>query len=134
MQRREYFREAHRHLWRRRQLRSIDIKCHDVETSILEGIFSRGDRRIADAIELAWRNGARFDSWRDQCRPELWHEALDQIGLDVEPILHRPYPLEASLPWDHIAVRQGRNYLEREQTKAVVQLAEMGCSQLPVQQ
>lgn len=133
MQRAEYFREAHRHLWRRRQLRCVDIKCHDVQTSMLEGIFSRGDRRIADVIELAWRRGARFDSWRDQARPELWHEAIREIGLDVETMVHQPYPVDASLPWDHIAIRQGRNYLEREQSRSVVQLAELACTKdLPV--
>ncbi len=131
MQRREYFREAHRRLWRRRRLRSVDIKCHDVETSMLEGVFSRGDRRVADAIELAWRRGARFDSWREQFQPQRWHEVLADVGLDVEPILHRPYALEASLPWDHVAIRQGRTYLEREQSKAVVQQAEMGCATGP---
>ncbi|NUQ65174.1 MAG: TIGR03960 family B12-binding radical SAM protein [Pirellulales bacterium] len=131
MQRADYFREAHRHLWRRRQLRTVDIKCHDVETSILEGVFSRGDRRVADAVELAWRRGARFDSWHDQCRPERWHEAIRDVGLDLEPMLHRPYPLDASLPWDHIAIRQGRNYLEREQGKAVVQLAQLNGSYGP---
>lgn len=128
MQRREYFCEAHRHLWRRRQVRSIDIKCHDVETSILEGIFSRGDRRMAEAIELVWRRGARFDSWREHFEPRRWHEAINDVGLDVEPILHRPYPLEASLPWDHIGIRQGRSYLEREQTKALAQLTELDCA------
>jgi radical SAM family uncharacterized protein len=125
MQRPEYFREAHRRLWRRRRLRSVDIKCHDVESSILEGVFSRGNRRMADAVELAWRRGARLDSWREQAQPELWHDALRETGVDIESILHLPYPLEASLPWDHIAVRQGRQYLEREQAKAAAQLASL---------
>ncbi len=123
MQRPEYFREAHRHLWRRRRLRSVDIKCHDIESSILEGVVSRGDRRIAEAVERAWRRGARFDSWHEQAQPGLWHDVLEETGVDVDAILHLAYPRETSLPWDHIAIRQGRQYLEREQTRAQAQLA-----------
>ena len=51
MQRREYFQWAHRYLWSRRTLRSVNVKCHDIETSLLEGILSRGDRRTSDAID-----------------------------------------------------------------------------------
>ena len=102
MQRREYFREAHEHLRRRRVLRSVQVKCHDVEASLLEAVLARGDRRAGVAIELAWRRGARFDSWMDRLRPELWWPALAEAGIDVEQVLHSPYPEDAPLPWDHI--------------------------------
>jgi radical SAM family uncharacterized protein len=125
MQTREYLKQAHRRLWRRRTVRSVEVKCHDVETSLLEGVMARGDRRVGEAIELAWRRGARFDSWTDQSKPDLWWQALSDCGIDVEPILHRPYRGDARLPWDHIAIRQGRGYLEREHGRAVVQLAEL---------
>ncbi|HEY5312922.1 MAG TPA: hypothetical protein VIK18_10405, partial [Pirellulales bacterium] len=58
------FAAAHRHLWRRRTIRSENVKRHGVETSMLEGIFSRGDRRVASGLELAWRRGARLDRTR----------------------------------------------------------------------
>ena len=118
MQTREYFTAAHQRLRRRRTLPSVQIKCHDVDSSLLEGVMARGDRRIAAAIELAWRRGARFDSWRDQHRPDVWWGALAECGVDVEAVLHRPYALEARLPWDHIGIRQGREYLKREQVLA----------------
>ena len=57
MQRREYFRNAHEFLHRRKRLRSVQLKCHDIETSLLEGVMCRGDRRVGAAIELAWRRG-----------------------------------------------------------------------------
>ena len=118
MQTEEYFRRAHQHLRRRRTLRSVDIKCHDVQASLLEGVMARGDRRLGVAIELAWRRGARFDSWSDQFRAEIWWQALAESGIDVESVLHRPYALAASLPWDHIGIRQGRDYLEMEQGRS----------------
>jgi len=118
MQSREYFRQAHDLLHRRRRQRSVELKCHDIEASLLEGVLARGDRRLGAAIELAWRRGARFDSWSDQFRPELWWSALKDAGIDFQGVLHSPAPLDARLPWDHIAVRQGRAYLEQEQRGA----------------
>ena len=105
VQRREYFHGAHAHLRRRRTLRSVQVKCHDVEASLLEAALARGDRRVGAAIEIAWRRGARFDSWSDRFQPELWWLALSEAGIDAEQLLHRAYPDDARLPWEHIGVR-----------------------------
>jgi len=125
MQTREYFRQAREHLFQRRRMRSVELKCHDVDASLLEGVLCRGDRRMGAAIESAWRRGARFDAWTDRFQPELWWEALCQTGIDVEATLHRPRPLDARLPWDHVGIRQGRAHLEREYASALEQLAAM---------
>lgn len=125
MQTRDYFHGAHDYLKRRRRLRSVWIKCHDVETSLLEGVLSRGDRRVADALELAWRRGARLDSWREHFNAARWWQALADSGIDVEATVHRPYALDARLPWDHLNVKKGRAYLEKEQNRSVVQLTSM---------
>lgn len=114
MQRRDYFSWAHEFLYRQKRLRSVQIKCHDVETSLLEGVMCRGDRRVGEAIELAWRRGARFDGWAEQVNPKLWWQAISDAGIDVEKTLHLPCPAPSALPWDHIGIRQGRDYLERE--------------------
>jgi len=125
MQTREYFKSAREHLFQRRRMRSVQLKCHDVEASLLEGVLCRGDRRMGEAIELAWRRGARFDAWSDRFQPELWWEALGETGIDVDRTLHRRRPLDARLPWDHIGIRQGRAYLEQEQNRSLEQLAVM---------
>ncbi|HWB08248.1 MAG TPA: TIGR03960 family B12-binding radical SAM protein [Pirellulales bacterium] len=125
MQTREYFHWAHGYLKARRRLRSVWTKCHDVETSLLEGALSRGDRRMADALELAWRRGARLDSWREHFNSQRWWQALADTGIDLEASLHRPFALDSRLPWDHLNVKKGRAYLEKEQNRAVVQLAAM---------
>jgi radical SAM family uncharacterized protein len=114
MQRREYFEDAHELLRRRKRLRNVELKCHDVETSLLEGVMCRGDRRVGAAIELAWRRGARFDGWTEKSQPGLWWQALADAGIDVEKTLHLPCPAPSPLPWDHIGIRQGRGHLERE--------------------
>lgn len=125
MQTRDYFRWAHRYLRDQRHGRSVAIKCHDVETSLLEGLFSRGDQRLAPAIELAWRRGARLDSWTEQMNAARWWQALADLGLDADTLIHRPFDLNDRLPWDHINVKYGRTFLEKEQTRSVVQLAAM---------
>jgi len=118
MRTREYFREAHARLRRRRRLRSVEVKCHDIESSLLEAVLARGDRRLGAVIEAAWRQGARFDSWTDHFRPAIWWDALVQERIEIERILHSPALPQDPLPWDHIGVRQGRGYLEREGMRA----------------
>lgn len=125
MQRRDYFEWAHRHLRQSCRIRSVQVKCHDVDTSLLEGVISRGDRRVGDAIELAWQRGARLDSWSEQFDASRWWQALADAGIDVDAVVHRPYALTDTLPWDHINVRKGRAYLEKEQNRAVAQLEAM---------
>ncbi len=125
MQRREYFQWAHKYLWQQRRIRSVNIKCHNIETSLLEGVLSRGDRRTAEAIELAWRRGARMDGWTEMLDADRWWQALADCGIDIDLQLHEPYGLMDKLPWDHVNVKYGRNFLEKEQTRAVLQLDAM---------
>jgi len=124
MQTRDYFHWAHQYL-RDRRRGSVVVKCHDVETSMLEGVLSRGDRRVSAAVELAYRRGARMESWFEHARPQLWWQALADAGVDVEATLHRPIPIGDRLPWDHINVKKGRPFLEKEQNRATLQLTAM---------
>jgi radical SAM family uncharacterized protein len=125
MQRREYFKWAHKYMWSRRKIRSVNIKCHDIETSLLEGVLSRGDRRTGKAIRLAWERGARMDGWTEHIDPLRWWTAIEDAGIDIEKQVHEKYELMDKLPWDHVNVKFGRNYLEKEQGRAAVQLEAM---------
>ncbi len=125
MRRREYFDWAHKYLWKHRQIRAVNIKCHDIETSLLEGVLSRGDRRTCDAIELAWQRGARMDGWTEMLDPQRWWQAFADSGIDVDQQVHEPYAVGDKLPWDHVNVKYGREYLEKEQQRSVIQLDAM---------
>lgn len=128
MQTREYLRWARDYLrdeLARRKWRNVILKVHPVETSLLEGVLSRGDRRVAEALELAWRRGARHDSWYEQFDSTRWWTALRDVGLDADQMAHRPYELTDRLPWDHLNVKYGRTFLEKEHGRATVQLAAM---------
>jgi radical SAM family uncharacterized protein len=117
MQTRAYFEEVHRYLRNRNRFRAIQLKCHDIDTSLLEGVLGRGDRRIGPVIETVWRRGARFDAWAEEFQPDLWWQALAEAGIDLETLLHQPYSMDLRLPWDHVGIRQGRDYLEQEQLR-----------------
>ncbi len=125
MQTRSYFKWAHQTMRAHRRIRSVVIKCHDIETALLEGVLSRGDRRTGKAIRLAWERGARMDGWTEHMDPQRWWEAIADAGIDVERQVHQPYEMMDKLPWDHVNVKFGRPYLEKEQGRAVLQLAAM---------
>lgn len=125
MQTREYFHWAREYMKRRVKIKSVRVNCHPVETSMLEGLLSRGDRRVAEVVEMAWRRGARLDSWMEHINPELWWQAARDCGVDLEAAIHTPCEIGERLPWDHINVKKGRTFLEKEQQRATVQLAAM---------
>jgi radical SAM family uncharacterized protein len=125
MQTREYFRWAGDYLHRRKTNRSVKIKQHDIESSLLEGILTRGDRRVAPALYEAWKRGARLDGWRECFKPELWWQTFRDLGIDVDFYRTRQRPITERLPWDHVNVKKGRTYLEKEQERSVIQLRVM---------
>jgi radical SAM superfamily enzyme YgiQ (UPF0313 family) len=125
MQSRDYFRWAGDYLHRRKALKSVRVKQHDIETSLLEGILTRGDRRVSPALYEAWKRGARLDGWKECFKPDLWWTVFRDLGIDVGFYSHRQRPLSERLPWDHVNVKKGRAYLEKEQERSVIQLKVM---------
>lgn len=121
----DYFEWAHRYLRSQVKIRTVTVKCHDIDTSLLEGILTRGDRRVAVALEEAWRRGARLDAWREHFQPEIWWQTFRDLGIDVPFYSHRERAVDERLPWDHVLVKYGRDYLVKEQNRSVLQLGAM---------
>jgi radical SAM family uncharacterized protein/radical SAM-linked protein len=98
------------------------FRWQDMSSSVIEGILARGDRRVADLIELAWRKGARFDSWDEHLRKGLWFEAVqeweERTGLSRQLFLGT-IRTDARLPWDHVDVGLAPGFLRREYQRAV---------------
>ena len=101
-----------------RKVRGLKLKTHDADASMLEGVFARGDRRLADVLELAYKNGARFDSWEEQLKLDVWHDAFDACGIAPKQYLGT-LPVTARLPWSHIDVGLEDGFLAREYRKAL---------------
>ena len=112
---RDYFLDVRRRLMSLKHGRksAVMIQTHRVETSILEGVISRGDRRLGPVIYSAWKRGARFDGWTEVYDDRHWQDAYAECGIDPTWYAHRQRDFDEILPWDHIGVHTGRDFLER---------------------
>jgi radical SAM family uncharacterized protein/radical SAM-linked protein len=99
--------------------RGIRFKHHRRDTSLLEGIFTRGDRALCGVIEQAWRMGARFDGWDEQHNAAAWEEAFRSQGVDTSLYAHRRLDPECRLPWDVIDPLINRRWLAGEYERAL---------------
>lgn len=106
--------------------RHITFRYHYDFGTFLEGIFSRGDRRLSALLLEAHRRGARFDGWQERLNPGIWREALEATGIRAEDYL-RARGIEEALPWDHIESRVSKKYLRGEWEKAWQLLTRPDC-------
>ncbi len=95
----------------------IPVKYHNQKVSFIEGIISRGDKRVADLVELAFRRGARLDGWDEELRWDVWVEAIADWGIDPARYLGT-LPVDGALPWDHIDVGLAPKFLYKEWKRA----------------
>lgn len=107
--------------------RGIEFRWHDGRLTMLEGIFARGDRRLAPVIEAAQRQGARFDGWSEFARLDTWLEILAAQGLDPAFYLRRR-SLDETLPWDHLDAGLSKRFLRQELARAVEGTLTPDCS------
>ena len=97
----------------KRELRDRNIKLSwtKPEDTLLEAWLSRGDRKLADVIYTAWKNGAKFDAWNDHRQYETWMAAFAEHGLDPAFYTYRPRRTDEIFAWDHITAAVRKNYL-----------------------
>ena len=98
--------------------RSIKYNWHDSQTSFLEAVFARGDRKVADVIENAWRHGAKFDAWSEYFDFDRWLAAFEACGVDPAFYANRTREKDELLPWDVTSVGVTKNFLWRERERA----------------
>jgi len=82
--------------------RSIGFRYHDGKPGIVEGLLSRGDRRVGAVIRKVWENGGRFDGWSEHFSFERWMESAEAVGVDVDWYTTRERGEAEVLPWDHL--------------------------------
>ncbi len=115
----EQFNEKHNYLSNILPKRNVKYQYHDSFESILEGIFARGDRRVADLLETAWRKGCLFDGWSEHFNKSAWRESIEETGIAAEEYCHRERDYEEPLPWDMIDSRVSKKFLINEAQKAL---------------
>ena len=94
--------------------KNVTYNWHDVQTSVMEGVIARGDRRQGKAIYLAWQRGCKFDGWDQLFNYDTWMQAFADCGLDPEFYASRQRPLDEVFPWDHIGCGTNKQHLIRE--------------------
>jgi hypothetical protein len=97
----------------KRELRDRNIKLTwtNPEDTLLEAWLARGDRRTAEVVYAAWKNGARFDAWQEHFRYAAWTSAFAAQALDPAFYTHRPRRVDEVFPWDHISDAVRKKYL-----------------------
>ncbi len=116
----EAFRAKQRYLRAKlKEVKGVEFNYHDSELSSLEAAFARGDRRLAEVLEIAFQKGRRFDSWNDCFDYESWQKAFEEAGVDLAFYAYRQRPLDEKWPWGHIDTRVKEEYLQNEYKKAL---------------
>ncbi len=114
----EMLAEKQQHLMDSVTTKKIKISTHTTQTSFMEGVLARGDRKLSKVIELAWRKGCKFDSWDDQFRYDKWMEAFEEAGIDPAFYANRRRDYDEILPWDHLDYGVSKSFLINENKKA----------------
>ena len=107
--------------WLKRELRKIgaQVKWQQPELSLLEGAFSRGDRRLGNVLLRAHEKGCKLDGWSEHLRFHLWLEAFEEEGLPLKDYATRAFSTIDVLPWDHLDMGVEKGFLLRELERAL---------------
>lgn len=118
-----------KHLMENVHTHKIQVSWHQSQTSFLEGVFARGDRKLCDVIEAAWRKGCKFDGWDEYFRFDKWMEAFEACGVDPAFYSNRRRDFSEILPWDHLDYGIRKEFLIEENQKAHESVTTPNCRQ-----
>lgn len=110
-----------------RRMRGVQLKGHDVEMSWMEGVFSRGDRRLAAVVRRAYEKGCRLDGWSEYFKLDAWRAAFAECGIEPDEYALRRRGLDETLPWDHLDIGIAKKYLKREMKDALAEVVTTDC-------
>ena len=114
-----------------RTYKGVKLKWHDARASVVEGLFSRGDRRLGPVIEDVWRNGGVFQEWSEHFDIALWEDAMVRQGLSLDSYVYRHRTEHEVLPWDHLSAGLHRDFLWQDWRDALDELGLEDCRWIP---
>lgn len=123
----EQLQEKQRYLKNCLTTRKISLSWHDAQTSFLEAVLARGDRRLGSVLETAWRRGCTLDSWSEHFSLDTWMDVFSQLHLDPAFYANRRRSYEEVLPWDHLDYGVTKSFLIRENQKAHESMTTPNC-------
>ncbi len=109
--------------------KSIRYNWHQADETLLEGVFARGDRKIAAVIKEAYKNGALFDAWTEYWNYERWVEAFKTTGIDMDFYTLRERGADEIFPWDFINIGVTKKFLRKEWERAQMREVTPNCRQ-----
>lgn len=112
-----------------RKIRNVKLSFHDSQTSMLEGVMARGDRRLAEVIHKAWQKGCKFDGWSEYFKFEQWMEAFADCHIAPEFYVERQRPYDEIFPWDFMDTGVSKAYLYKENEMASAAISTPDCRQ-----
>ncbi len=125
----DVLREKQKHLAASVTTRKISLSWHDAETSFLEAVLARGDRRLSAVLEEAYRRGCKLDSWSEHFDFAKWMQVFADCGLDPAFYANRRRPYEELLPWDHLDYGVSKSFLIQESRRAEESVTTPHCRQ-----
>ena len=114
-----------------RKMKGVNLKWHDPKATLVEGIASRGDRRIGSVIEQVWREGGTFQEWSEHFNYELWLRAMADNGLRVEDFAYRHRTETEFQPWDHLSAGLHKDFLWQDWQDALAEVGLEDCRWTP---
>ncbi len=114
-----------------RRMHGVQVKWHDPKATLVEGLMSRGDRRLADVIETVWRMGGTFQEWNERFDLELWLDAMREHDLEPDFYAHRHRTEEEVLPWDHLSAGLHKDFLWQDWRDALAEVGLPDCRWTP---
>ena len=109
----------------------MNVKWHDPKATQIEGLASRGDRRLGPVIEEVWRGGGTFQEWSEKFDLDLWVEAMAHHGLELDWYVHRHRTEDEVLPWDHLSAGLHKDFLWQDWRDALAEVGLPDCRWTP---
>ncbi len=107
--------------------KSLKYNWHEADVTVLEGVLARGDRKVAAVIEEAYRQGALYDAWSENFHNEIWMNAFETCGVDIDFYTTRARSLDEIFPWDFIDTGVTKEFLKREWINATKETVTPNC-------
>jgi len=111
--------------------RGVQLKWHDPRATAIEGLLSRGDRRLGPVVEDVWRSGGVFQEWSEHFNLELWTDALERQGLTLEEMVYRHRTEDEAFAWDHLSAGLHRDFLWQDWRDALEAVGLEDCRWIP---
>jgi radical SAM family uncharacterized protein len=111
--------------------KSIGMRYHDGEPSLVEGLLARGDRRVSAVIREVWEQGGRFDGWSEHFSYRRWIDACEAVGIDIDWYTTREREQAEVLPWDHLDSGLDKDWLWQDWQDALTEYEQDDCRWTP---